>query len=203
MSDEPVVIEPVKKGRGGSKAGRKFKMKASAEISKRHMDVVFARAAGMTLQEAGESAGYPKHAACSSAATAMRTVREKLSNNSMLAEFMRVKGATLDKVATVCSEAMDATSAVIVRGGDYVRDDAGKLKKINTAKIEMVPDHRARLDAAKFTADILAAMPEKKIVMESRTFEAKVAIVAQIRENPQAGIAMIQELLQQKLRSTE
>jgi len=179
---------------------RKVHEKHDVEIKKRHMDVVFARAAGMTMQEAGEYAGYPANSASSGASMAVKMVREKLNNNQMLAELMQVKGATLDKVATVCSEAMDANSAVIVRGGDYVKnEETGKLHKVNTAKVEMVPDHRARLDAAKFTTDILSALPEKKVVVETRSFEAKVAIVAQIKENPQAGIAMIQAMLKEKM----
>lgn len=174
------------------------KEKRDVLFSKKEVDLIALRAAGLTHQEAGELVGYPPDSAANQSQRAVSNAKKKLSKNERLQEYLGLQGATLERVAEVLADAMNATSAVVVRDSEYQVGEDGKSRKVNIARIETVPDHRARLEAAKFTTEIHNALPEKKIVTETRTFESKLSVIAEIRQNPAEGIAMIQAMLEQK-----
>lgn len=168
-------------------------------FTKRQVDLIALRATGMTLQAAGEAVGYPPAHAASEASRAISSAKKKLSRNEQLQEHLNLRGATLERVSEVLFEAMSATTPVVVRDSKYEKDEVtGKMQKVNIARIENVPDHRVRVEAAKYTTAIHQAEPEKKVITEVRTFESKVSVIAEIRQNPIESIAMIQAMLEQK-----
>jgi len=124
---------------------------------------------------------------------ALERVKEKTSNNLRLQELLALKNAGVNKIAEVVADAMNAEQAF--RGRETTIED-GKL--VTKEVIKMYPDHRARMDAAKFAAEAQQAMPEKKQVMEVRTYEEKVAIIAEIKANPQEAMMRIQQLLESR-----
>ena len=189
----PIVLPPKRKLK--LRIPDPNKKKKFVRFTKREVDVLALRAAGYSNKEAGIMAGYPPETAAKNADNAYHSAKKRLSKNERLSDYLEMCGASLEKVARVCNEGMDANTAVVLRGGDYIKGADGKLRKITTAQVTHVPDHRARLEAAKFTAEIHNAMPDKKIITEHRTFEARVAVIAEIQQNPAESIALIQALL--------
>jgi hypothetical protein len=175
------------------------KVKKDVTFTKRQVDLIALRAAGLTLQEAGEKVGYPATSASSQASAQIASAKKKLSKNERLQEMCSLRGASLERVAQVLSDAMLAEQPVVVRDSVYEEGEDGKMHKVNRARIEFVPDHRARLIASNQTTEIFGALPDKKIVTETRTFETKLSVIAEIRQNPAESIAMIQALLVEKM----
>jgi len=177
----------------------KPKEKRDVRFTKKQVDVIALRAAGLTYQAAGEAIGCKPEFASSAAQAIVKAAKKKLSKNEQLQEYLGLKGATLHRVAEVLADAMQANQPVVVRDSVYEKDEEGKMHKVNRARIEYVPDHRARLIASGQTTEIFGALPDKKIITEQRTFETKLSVIAEIRQDPAAGIAMIQAMLEQKM----
>lgn len=171
------------------------------EFSKQELDVVRARAQGKTLLECAEAAGLGGNdkSKQSYASHLLANVREKTNNNPRLQELLNLRGAGLEKIAEVFADGLSACQPVVVRDTEYVPDANGKVRKVSTARIEYAPDHRVRVDTAKHAAFLQNAEPEKKVVVEQRSYEEKISLIAEIKQNPAEAIANIQALLERKL----
>lgn len=195
------TIETPKKKRRKSKFLKTRQEKAEDRgFTQKEINIVKANLAmpDATMVEKGKAAGLVgKDTAISNCVSStLKRVKEKISNNQRLQELLQLKNAGVDKIATVVAEAMNAEQPF--RGRETVQEGA---KLVTRDVIKMLPDHRARMDAAKFAAEAQQAMPDKKVVIEEFKYEQKVAIIAEIKANPQEAMQQIQQLLEGKRRT--
>jgi len=129
--------------------------------------------------------------------TTLEKVKEKINNNQRLQELLALKNAGVNKIAEVVADAMNAEQAF--RGRETTIEN-GEL--VTKEVIKMYPDHRARMDAAKFAAEAQQAMPEKKVVIEEFKYEQKVQLIAEVKANP-SMLADLQKMLEMKQQGGE
>lgn len=133
------------------------------------------RAVGLTLSE-------------QQANSLVSSIKQKnFSANGAMLQALERNNVTFDKIAKVYSKALDATKHVKVGQHEYLEVD----------------DMGVQLAAAEKLNDIVPGMAApKKIEVETHTFETKAQIIADLRDNPQAAIEVIQRMLLTRTQET-
>lgn len=198
MSDEPFEIFKKKPKRKKKPTLEERREKAENKgFSKRDIAIVKAHLVDpdATLKEKAAAAGLVGKEATvtDQVRKTLRRVSDKISANQRLQELLSLKNAGVEKIADVMADAMNAQTPFRGRETEVMPD--GKLVTKDVTK--MFPDHRVRVEAAKFSAEALQAMPDKKVVIEEFKYEQKVELKAQIIANP-GMLADLQRLLEQK-----
>lgn len=211
MIDDPVEIfgstidKPVKKKRRKNKSLKSREQRAEEKgFTKRDISIVKANLAmpEATLLQKGKAAGLVGKDSniVSTVSRTLDRVRDQTSKNEYFQRLLKLKGAGMEEIAQATGDALQATTPF--RGRETEVDaETGKLVTKDITK--MVPDHRTRMMAAQFAADAQQLMPEKKQTVEIKTYEEKVAIIAEIKANPQEAMARIQHLLESRRKENE
>lgn len=113
----------------------------------------------------------------------LHDIKKKCSQNDMLLEALRLNGATLEDAAATMGDMLRANKLVRVQA------HAGNIEGVRET-----PDNSARQKAAEFIIEAHGAMPEKKVISETRTYEEKITIVGQIKKNPELAMQIARRL---------
>lgn len=157
-------------------------MDAKEKGKVRETAIVEALMAGKSPLQAVKAAGLNLNEA--QAATLVESVKNKhFSANGAMVEALDRQGVSFDKIAGVYAKALDAKKYVKVGKDDYME----------------VEDVGTQLSAAEKLNDIIPGMAApKKIEIESHSFEAKAILIAELKDNPQAAIEVIQKVIQSR-----
>ena len=151
--------------------GREREMKIVQALMDGKGPVAAVREAGLMLNE-------------NQANSLVESVKNKhFSANGAMLEALDRHGVNFDKLAAVYAKALDARKYVKVGKDEYME----------------VEDVATQLAAAEKMNDLVPGMTApKKIEVETRTFEVKAKIIAEMKSNPEAAIEVIQRVLQSK-----
>jgi len=208
MIDDPADIfgttieQPVKKKRRKNKSLKSREQRQEEKgFSKRDINIVRANLAmpGASMLDKGKAAGLVGKDGTITA-TVSRTldrVRDLTSKNEYFQRLLKLKGAGMEEIAQATGDALKAETPF--RGRETTMDATGKLVTKDVTK--MYPDHRTRMAAAQFAAEAQQLMPEKKVTIEEFKYEQKIAIIAEIKANPQEAMLKIQQLLESRKQS--
>lgn len=143
----------------------------------------------MTLAEATMKAGYsckPTQAGTIGQRT-LTAIKDRLSKNEHLQEVLNIKGASLEDAAAALGSSLKATK--MVKCAPH---------KGNVEGLREVPDFAVISDTAQFLIEAHGAMPENKVISEHHSFEQRVAIVAELKQNPQQAMLLLQNLMKNR-----
>lgn len=109
-------------------------------------------------------------------------LKKQLSKNDALMEAFNLNGASIEDAAKTMAEMLNAK--MLTR----VNPHAGNIEGVRE-----VPDNKVRNNAAQFIIAAHGAMPEKKLTVETRSFEEKLSIVKIIQQNPEEALKLIHQ----------
>ena len=143
----------------------------------------------ITLAEATTRAGFsckPTQAGHIGQRT-LTGIKDRLSKNEHLQEILGLKGASMEDAAAALATCLKAKKTVKCAP-----------HKGNIEGLREVPDYAVISDTAQFLIEAHGAMPENKVISEHHSFEQRVAIVAELKQNPQVAMELFQKLLKNR-----